>query len=116
MADLIKRLLSHVMAYKLYTGHPCLSSQFIEKRSDLYVHSSTFNVSVNAPCHTTRLTILIALPGKGASRAERREQSGKNTLKGTSLPLFVLLFARYCKREWGSPLVILSWGDRSENS
>ena len=30
----------------LYTGHPYLSSQFFEKQSVLYVHSSTFNVSI----------------------------------------------------------------------
>ena len=103
----------------LYTGHPCLSSQFIEKRSDLHVHSSAFNVSVYAPCHSTRLIIIIDLPGKRASRAERRERSGKNTLKGTLRKFFTfvcVMFVQYLKREWESPLVILSWGDRSEDS
>ena len=95
-AELKKRLLSRVMAKKLYTGHPCLSSQFIEKRSDLYVHSSTFNVSVNAPCHTTRLTFLIDLPGKRASRAERRERSDKNTLKGTLRKFFTFVCVTVC--------------------
>ena len=52
----LKRFLSQVMAKKLYTGHPCLSSQFFNKRRVLYVHSSTFNVSVYAPYYTTRLT------------------------------------------------------------
>ena len=51
----LKSFLSRVMAKKLYTGHPCLSSQFFKKRSVLYVHSSTFNVSVYAPYYTTRL-------------------------------------------------------------
>ena len=50
----LKSFLSRVMAKKLYTGHPCLSSQFFEKRSVLYVHSSTFSVSVYAPYYTTR--------------------------------------------------------------
>ena len=48
----------------------------------MYIHSSTFNVSIYAPCHGTRLTFLIDLPGKRASRAERRDGCGKNTLKG----------------------------------
>ena len=51
----LKSFLSRVMAKKLYTGYPCLSSQFFKKRSILYVHSSTFNVSVYAPYYTTRL-------------------------------------------------------------
>ena len=51
---------------KLYTGHPCLSSQFFEKRSVLYVHSSTFNVSVYAPYYTTQLVKIMDLPGKKA--------------------------------------------------
>ena len=51
----LKTFLSQVMAKKLYTGHPCLSSQFFEKRSVLYVHNSTFNVSVYTLCYTMRL-------------------------------------------------------------
>ena len=35
----LKGFLSRVMAKKLYTGHQCLSSQFFEKQSVLYVHS-----------------------------------------------------------------------------
>ena len=81
MAELKKRLLSRVMAKKMYTGH---------------VHSSTFNVSVYAPCHSTRLTILIDLPGKRASRAERRERSGKNTLKGTLRKFFTFVCVTVC--------------------
>ena len=62
----LKRLLSRVMPKKLYTGHPCLSLQFFEKRSVLYVHCSTFNVSVYAPYYTTRLFAIMNLPGKMA--------------------------------------------------
>ena len=61
----------------------------------MYVHSSTFNVSVYAPCHTTRLTFLIDLPGRRASLAERRERSDKNTLKGTLRKFFYLRLC-YC--------------------
>ena len=38
---------------KLYKSHMCLSSQFFEKRSILYVHSSTLNVSIYAPYYAT---------------------------------------------------------------
>ena len=62
----------------------------------MYVHSSTFNVSVYAPCHTTWLTFLIDLPGKRASRAERREQSDKNTLKGTLRKFFTFVCVTVC--------------------
>ena len=65
-----KRLLGRVMPQKLYTGHPCLSSQFFEKRSVLYVHSSTFNVSVYAPYHATRFVKIMNLPGKKAEDHE----------------------------------------------
>ena len=68
----VKRFLGRVMAEKLYTGHPCLSSQFFEKRSDLHVHTSTFNVSVYASCHTAWLAILMDLPGKRARRAQAK--------------------------------------------
>ena len=59
----------------------------------MYVHSSTFNVSVYAPCHTT---FLIDLPGKRASRAERRERSDKNTLKGTLRKFFTFVCVTVC--------------------
>ena len=52
------------MAKKVYTGHPCLSLQFFEKQSVLYIHGSTFNVSVYAPYYTTRLVKIMDLPGK----------------------------------------------------
>ena len=71
------------MAKKLYTGHPCLSSQFFEKRSILYVHSSTFNVSVYAPYHTAWLAILMDLPGKATDRQRRKKVARTNILKGT---------------------------------
>ena len=32
-------------------GNPCFRTQFFEKRSVLLARSSTFNVSVYAPCH-----------------------------------------------------------------
>ena len=50
----LKSLLRWVIAKKLYTGHPYLSSQFFKKWSVLYVHSSTFNVSVYALYYTTQ--------------------------------------------------------------
>ena len=64
----LKRLLSRVMAKKFYTGHPCPCLQFFEKRSMLYVHRSTFNVSVYAPYATAWLAKLMNLPGKSQRR------------------------------------------------
>ena len=42
------------MAKKLYMSHPCLSLQIFDKRSILYVHSSTFNVSIYVTYHNMR--------------------------------------------------------------
>ena len=57
------------MAKKLYTGHLCLSSQFFEKRSVLYVHCSTFNISIYAPYYTTLFARIMDLPGKAKDEA-----------------------------------------------
>ena len=40
----------------------------------MYVHSSTFNVSVYAPCHTAWLTGLMDLPGKTAEAEKKKRQ------------------------------------------
>ena len=48
---------------KIVHGSP---SQFFEKQSILYVHSSTFSVSVYAPYYTTRFAKIMDLPGKKA--------------------------------------------------
>ena len=58
-------------------GHPCLSLQFFEKWRLLYVHSSTFNVSVYTPYHTTRLVCYNGFTGKMAT--EHRESSGSSS-------------------------------------
>ena len=65
------------MAHKLYMDHPCLSSQFFKKQSDLHVHTSTFNVSIYTPCHTRWLAILMDLLGKRArwAQAEKWQHS-----------------------------------------
>ena len=67
----LKSLLNRVIANKLYTGHPCLSSQIFEKRSGLYVHSSTFNVSV---LHHA-VSAIMNLPGKMATERASVRQS-----------------------------------------
>ena len=64
------------MAKKLYMGNLCLSLQFFQKRSVLYVHSSTFSVSVYALYHTMWLAILIDLLGK--ARQAMKKERGKN--------------------------------------
>ena len=86
----LKSFLSRVMAKKLYTGHTCFSSQFSEKRSVFYIHSSTFNVSVYAPYHTAWLAILMDLPGK--ARQAMKKESGKNKHSERYACLYYCLF------------------------
>ena len=52
------------MPKKLCTGNPCFRTQFFEKRSVLLARSSTFNISVYAPCHDCVVSQLNELPGK----------------------------------------------------
>ena len=54
---------SRLMAKKLYTGNPCLSL-----REVLYVHSSTFNVSVYTPYYATWFVCHNEFAGKDGHR------------------------------------------------
>ena len=52
----------------------------------MYVHSSTFNVSVYVPYPTTWLATLMDLPGKRDEerpRTEKAKRTSKRTSKGT---------------------------------
>ena len=62
----LNSFLRRVMAKKLYTGHLFLCSQFFEKGSVLYVHSSMLNVPVYPPYYGTRFAKIMDLPGKKA--------------------------------------------------
>ena len=86
-SQVLKRLLSRVMAKKLYTGHPCLSLQFFEKQIILYVRSSTFNVSVYALYYTTRFV-------------SHNEFAGKDVHRRSASTAVLVLKRRYREKRW----------------
>ena len=83
-------------AQKLNTGHSCLNLQFFEKRSVLYVHCSTFNVSVYALYYTTRFVRHNEFAGK----------DGHGESAGT--PILVLR-RRYRGKRWTLRFVSCLW-------
>ena len=81
---------------KLYTGHPCLSLQIFEKRRVLYVHSSTFNVSVYAPYYATRFVC-------------HNEFARKDVHRQSASTVVLVLKTRYREKRWTLSFVSCLW-------